>query len=132
MVKHATDGRPTLWVEMLTVRVERPHLNDTEPKPMKQKIGTFAVLTAALSLGGTIGMACGGRYAPSGSEGTAGPVGSGGTSGSAGSDGAGGSTVGVGGSGGSTGGTGGSGGLTGGVGGSGGLTGGTGGSGGLT
>jgi hypothetical protein len=97
---------------------------------MKQKTGVFAVLTAALFLGTTMGIACGGRYAPAGSEGNGGSAGPGGTSGRAGNDGSGGSTVG-GGAGGSTGGaggsTGGAGGSTGGVGGSGGSTGGVGG-----
>ena len=91
---------------------------------MKQKTGVFAAMTAALFLGGTMGVGCGGRIAPPESDGTGGSGGTGGTSGSAGNDGTGGSTGGVGGTGGSTGATGGS---TGGVGGTGGSTGGNGG-----
>jgi hypothetical protein len=99
---------------------------------MKQRTAVFAVLTAALSLGGTMGMACGGRLAPAGSEATGGSGGSGATGGGAGNDGSGGTTSGTGGSGGTTSGTGGSGGTTGGTGGSGATTGGTGGSGATT
>ena len=97
---------------------------------MRQKRAVFAATTAALFLGGTVSVGCGGRLAPPESDGTGGASGAGGTSGSAGNDGVGGSTSGVGGAGGSTGGVGGVGGSTGGVGGAGGSTGGVGGVGG--
>jgi hypothetical protein len=100
---------------------------------MKEKTGTFAALTAALLVGGTLGVSCGGRLTTSEMGETGGSGGSAQTGGSAGNGGAGGSTGGTGGAGGSTGGTGatggtdGTGGSTGGTGGTGGSTGGTGG-----
>jgi hypothetical protein len=99
---------------------------------MRQKTAVFAALSAALFLGSTMGVGCGGRLTPPEGEGTGGSGGAGGTSGSAGNDGTGGSTGGVDGTGGSTGGVGGTGGSTGGVGGTGGSTGGVGGTGGST
>src|SRR5690349_13354464 len=76
-----------------------------ELNQMKQTTGVFAVLTAALLLGGTLGVGCGGDD-DNGSGGAGGSGGSAG-SGTAGKAGSVGSTCGSGGTGGSTGGTGG-------------------------
>ncbi|HMI89668.1 MAG TPA: hypothetical protein VK550_36595 [Polyangiaceae bacterium] len=77
---------------------------------MKQNTGTFAALTAALLVGSTLGVGCGGRLTASESAETGGSGGSAQTGGSAGNGGTAGSTGGTG----TTGGTGATGGSTGG------------------